>query len=319
MQIGDMYSVITPEDSRHKYDTDWRHGVAKAMVDSDSVTKALADDDVYVQTAYLRYTLDPDMTDILCDMHLDECLDNMLMQVHAANVIHGKQGVDCSKDRIEALLLCPELTYADISRAFNLPAEVVRMYERLFFNVRDNDGKTLPCKGLLQYFALKGQAALTDIRDYATHWRLMAFESGHGALLNAWGWPEGDIVPTFTDYESSRHLLRLSFSRVEAAIRTGVGLDSRSFAGIFESINAKFSEYRDKGMLSGAEKLTPEYLVLQVLEMMAPELLAPSESRTEERKRALGDRITALKNTAGAEDSETKSFEFIDVQNIEGK
>lgn len=312
------YSINTPRDNRHQYDSDWRHRVSKAMVDTGSVCRELEDDDVYAQTAYLRFSRSPEMADVFSDLAMDGHSDSLLMQVHAANAIYGTQGISVTKDRIEALLLCPELTYQDIARAFNVEPTTIQRYERLFFNVRDHEGKMLPSKGLLDFFALKGMPRLTETRDYAAHWRVVAFESGHAALLNLWGWPEGGIVPTFTDYEATRHLLRLAFSRVEEAFRTGQGLDSRTFGSIFESINAKFSEYREKGMLSGTDQMTEEHLILHVLELMAPELAAPSDESKDAKRQVLGDRLSSLKSSSGVDESgSNKSFEFIEVQNIE--
>jgi len=319
MELSKAIVVNTPEDSRHLYDANWRHQVAKAMVDYDTVCRSLADDYVYTQTAYLRLSKDPEMVDVLSDLLMDGCTDNILVQTHAANAIRSNVGVTCTKDRINALLMCPDLTYGDIARAFNMSEQVLERYEKLFFNVRDAEGKILPCKGILDYMALNGLPRLTSVQDHAAHWRVVAFESGHAALLNMWGWPEGDIVPSFTDYEAARHLMRQAFGRIEMAFRTGQGLDSRTFGSIFESINAKFSEYRDKGMLSGTETMSPEYLALQLLELMAPERLQPTQERNEERKRVLGDRLAALKSSTGADDAGNKSLEFIDVQNIEGK
>lgn len=311
------YSINTPRDSRSQYDSDWRHRVAKAMADTDSVCRELADDEVYLQTAYLRYSRNSAMGDVFSDMLMDGDVDNLLMQVHAANAIYSRQGVSVTKDRIEALLLCPELTYENIAEAFNVSPRVLRMYERLFFNVRDDSGLMLPHKGLLDYFALKGLPELRDLKDYAAHWRIVAFEAGHTALLTMWGWPEGGIVPAFTDYESSRHLVRLGYTRVMTAFRTGLGLDSRTFGSIFESINAKFSEFRDKGMLSGAENMTPDHLALYVLGLIKPERMAPTSEGQEAKKIALGEKLQSLKSTT-ADGASVKSLEFIEVQNLEG-
>ena len=311
------YSINTPSDHPHQFDPDWRHRVAKAMADTGIVTREMADDDVYAQTVYLKQSRDPTLSEILDDMVMDGNAAAPITQVATANSIYCAQGITVTKDRIEALLLCPELTYQDIARAFNLSPAVIQRYERLFFNVRDREGKILGFKGVLDYIALKGMPKLTDVSDSAAHWRVVAFESGHAALLNMWGWPEGDIVPTFTDYEATRHLLRLSFVKIEEAFRTGRGLDSRTFGSIFESINSQFSTYREKGMLSGAETMSPDHFILQVLELMAPELMLPTDESMDEKKKVLGDKLSSLKASTTKE-AGTKSLEFIDVQNLEG-
>lgn len=308
------YSINTPGDSPHEYDSDWRHRVSKAMVDADTVCRELADDEVYLQTAYLRYSRNNALGDVFSDMLMDDDVDNLLMQAHAANTIYSRQGISVTKDRIEALLLCPELTYEDIAEAFNVTPQVLRMYERLFFNVRDDNGLLLGNKGLVDYFALKGLPGLRDVSDYAAHWRIVAFEAGHTALLSMWGWPEGGIVPTFTDFESSRHLVRLGYSRVETAFRTGLGLDSRTFGSIFESIHAKFSEFREKGMLSGTESMTPEHLGLYILELMELQRMAPGDESQDSKKLVLGDKLKSLKSST-AEGASEKSMEFIEVHN----
>lgn len=314
MRIGDAYEVLTPGDSRHRYATSWRHEAAKAVKDTqDRTSKIVADDATYLQLLYLEYIEDEDVHDAMCDLAYDHTVDSPLMTVHNANCLYSSSSDSCTKARIDALLLCPDLTYSDIARAYNQDEKTIKMYERLFFNVRDAEGKLLQSKGLLEYFAGQGMPTLTDPTDYTTHWRMVAFESGHGALLNMWGWPPGDIVPTFTDFESSSYLLRLAFSYVEKALRTGRGLDAKAYSAIFGDLNQRFSEYREKGMLSGTEALSEEHIILQLLELMQPERLMPTEERKDAHSQALEGRLSSLRSTAGTTEEAT-NLDFIESQ-----
>jgi len=314
MRIGGAYEILTPGDSRHQYSTSWRHEAAKAVKDTgDSTCQALEDDEVYLQMLYLKYIENEDISNAFTELELDQSIVTPLLLVHNANKIFSSIGTSCTSARIDALLLCPDLTYADIARAFNQDVLTVRMYEKLFFNVRDKEGKLLGSKGLIEYFANRGLPTLRDPSDFRTHWRIVAFESGHGALLNLWGWPEGDIVPTFTDFESSRSLIRLVFRNVEGALRTGRGLDSKALSSIFSDIHHKFAEYRDKGMLSSTEATSLEHLAVQLLELMQPERIQPSEEAKQGQQKVLGDRLAGLRSTSGTAEEAT-NLKFINSQ-----
>lgn len=314
MRIGGVHDILTPGDSRHQYSTSWRHEVAKAIKDTgDAVSQGSADDDIYLQMTYLKYSENENISRAFMELELDQVNESPLMVIHNANKIFSSIGSSCTSARIDALLLCPDLTYADIARAYNQSVPTIRMYERLFFNVRDDEGRLKGSKGLVEYFANRGLPSLRDPSDFRTHWRIVAFESGHGALLNLWGWPVGDIVPTFTDFESSSHLLRLVFRNVEGALRTGRGLDSKALSSIFSDIHHKFAEYRDKGMLSASEATSEEHLIIQLLELMMPERIMPSEEHKQGQQKALGDRLAGLRSTSGTSEEAT-NLDFIQSQ-----
>jgi hypothetical protein len=169
---------------------------------------------------------------------------------------------------VEALLLTdapPEALAADTG----LPISEIRLFERLFFNVRDDDGRMVLRPLQRQFFATQG--ALKTQRQLPPHlmWRRIAVEAGYTALvrvlqLGSGSWSEAknvDLVQSAIDMGRSDVMAQMASGELNAAAVHRM----------------EFNRLREKQLrlLVGEEKGETEAreILLKVLQAMAPSMV----------------------------------------------
>jgi hypothetical protein len=189
MQIG-LHQVATPKDHPWAYSPTWRHEIAKLTVDADKVTYPGGHDPfIQQQIRFLRH-IRPNVGR-QTQLSGDRQSTSEWLPFQRAFTLY--EGHDVSSARVEAMLLCPELSLAQIASKLGPtvdPADI-KTYERLYFNIRDENGMVLESPWLREYFA-GGNQVQHNPTDYRTHWKLLAFEGGQRSLFAVWNWPLPD-------------------------------------------------------------------------------------------------------------------------------
>lgn len=141
------------------------------------------------------------------------------------------------RERLEPLLLCPELGYAEIGRLVSLDVDTIMAYERIYFNVRDEQGKLAGGPWLREHFANAGilpastmaetldeekkKARTKTSRNVSElcYWKQIALEGGHRLLFQHWHWPLTEVTTTEVDFSN---LKRSVFFTLEQYVRRGI-------------------------------------------------------------------------------------------------
>ena len=315
--IENEKAISTPVDNVHYYDIDWRSKIAQEYVHEYEPTLWLTDSFIYEQVNYLEAMSEPEIAELITDSLISESaeFEALFGPILKANSIYSSIGSEYSfKHRIEALLLCPETDYQFIGNLFCINGEVIETFEKLFYNIRDNKGKLLPQRGILEHFATFG-AAITHKTDQPTLWRLIAVRGGAAELLRFWGWDiaaEG-IVSNIDDKQVALSSLRFIYTSVLDRILRNT-LDSKSFVQLLSDLNSKITDLRDKGLLSDQEEVTEDSLLIKIVQLTAPKLITFDEDAKRELEDKLEHKLDIVKKGGLGGGKKETALEVIDKQ-----
>lgn len=184
MQFGHTV-ITTPVDNPVQYDPAWRSAVAAAMLDFP---------DARIEADYVHFKKDPwiqRQVQYLRTVRANRPLskDQKLLRI-ASTWYQGNRPSDV-KFKLEPLLLTP-ISFAIISLDIGggeIDEDVFRAYERLFFNVRRDDGTMHPSCQLRTYFSLPDGHLGEGTPDEIV-WRVIAANQGYDALVSMWLWSD---------------------------------------------------------------------------------------------------------------------------------
>jgi hypothetical protein len=295
MIIGE-YQVDTPADRPWGYSPEWRHDVAKCVVEG-GFQSCCPDEFVRLQSYYLeKNAADENNTDMIDRIGVIEInQDHVVYPVKLANDIYDSDGESCIKNKLEALILCPELSIGDIARALNVLPDVILIYERLFFNIRDDHGKVMESPWLREYFALGGAAQLTDPGNHGMYWKVKAFEGGAEVLYSLWQWPLDDNLDM---PEAKLHVMmfRSLFRDLEKKIQFG-RVDTKSQISLMEELGKRFEDLRERGIISKSENLSEDNLLIKLLEKLQPTIKEIAPEKKAQKQKELEEKLDIVKST----------------------
>jgi hypothetical protein len=323
MTISETWQVDTPLDSEEAYITSWRHQVCAGLKQERKLHRIIKSDDLLPK--YMDYLSLIDDEEFLLSFEdpsgLSPAVKRDFLAINKAYSIFKKASKVLTREKIEALLLCPELTYEGIAYEFNLNPDVIDMYERLYFNVRDTEHKVLANKGVLEYCVLQGNTGFAPVgldipglSDKAALWRTIAFEGGHKPLYFDWRWHMSSTT-IMDDVEQMSALARDGYRALGRALRMNQQVDQRGFMQLLTNLSDQLAQLRRDGILSNSEKVTEQSVLLQIVGLFPPQRIKMSESKMQERQKLVDDKLSAVKARAGiAKDSKPTSFHNIESQ-----
>lgn len=176
-------SIITPLDNPVQYDAAWRAVFAAAMLDFP---------DARIDPEFLPYKRDPwirRQVEYLRAVRGNHPLTPEQKILRTASTwFQGNRPSDV-KFKLEPLLLTAvgfDIISLDIGGG-TVPDAVFTAYERLFFNVRRDDGTMHPSCQVRTYFSLPDGQLGPGTPDEVI-WRVVAANSGYDALVSMWLW-----------------------------------------------------------------------------------------------------------------------------------
>ena len=179
MNIGNI-AVITPYDTPVDYQPDWRHCVSTAMADLIGIAD-LDTDDADIIIRHMRFMkcnrLDNDRSKLPADYKDHRITFDWYNDDGIANSI---------KHYLEALLLTSK-SYKEIATDLGVTWQQVRLYEQLFYNIRDDNGEDTKAKILKLRFANSRNNQADGFGRYVD-WKRAAVSLGYNILLAIWGW-----------------------------------------------------------------------------------------------------------------------------------
>lgn len=177
MWLGNTH-IITPDECKALYNRAWRHEIAKVLNDSKTDPQDIPGPvrrDPYVRDQ-LRYLATDGQSPVSSRQIFD-----------FVNAIYDRT-VNSIRARLEALLLT-KASFTAIAGDLDLSEDIIQLYERLFFNVRDAEWKM--SLGVCPRFMIALDGALEPDSSTTTEsfWCLVGVRFGAGGLAGVWGWP----------------------------------------------------------------------------------------------------------------------------------
>ena len=291
--------IRTPFDSPFAYDPGWRHAIAKQVV-ALGLSHYELDYDPYItwQIDFLRAVKAKQLPRFEALLGRGNTSISEHKAVVLCHQLYDSAGRNCSKDKADALLLCPELTLPQIAKHMgqHISPLVMKVYERLHFNIRDEEGAVLEAPWTKEYFATRGQEQIAP-RDASAYWKVLAFEGGHRLLFSEWGW---NILPA-EESEREQHmaLVRGVFVRIERALRFG-GMGNRDLVQLYGYLQAKTADLRGDGLFSGRGTLNEAggiSFMLEFLQAAAALPIPPDNQRLLEKVPAVEQTLSIVKTS----------------------
>ena len=280
--IIDGTDIEIPYDTPHAYRWDWRSQTVDRLAEADDDLREVCKD-LYVQLyqTYKRMMCDDTFLALAREKPWDSAYESSpgLPAVIKACDISDTPEI---ADKLEALLLCPKLSFNDIGQALGMTSEAVSTYSRLFYDIRDEEGRVKEERGLRELMALKGAVdSQTCCKEPAGHWRIAAFESGHSVLFALWGWPVGGIVPEFTDIDIQVSLLKGAFKNLDYTTRRNLGADNNTLARLTQDIVTRFEKLRTSGIVSAKEHIPETHIIMKMLQKVGMRVAETSDEAEE--------------------------------------
>ena len=202
-------SIVTPIDNPVQFEPDWRNAIAVAAVD---YPKARID------PLYQEYLHDPwikKQIEYLKLVRSGRALTKRQNALRIASTWYQGSSVADVKMRIEPLLLTAA-TYGTIASDIgggNVSTEVFETYEKLYFNVRDNQGGLSKSCQLRQYFALP-EGEVTRDTTVEKLWRMVGALMGYDTLVTMWLWGDASGLTARSSEYMLNEMWRVAQSRL---------------------------------------------------------------------------------------------------------
>jgi hypothetical protein len=265
--------VRTPFENPIHYDVDWRYQIARIWSDDPTIN------------------IDPD---VAADMDIVNLRDTMIRMSNGISVNddpiakrlkialdwYTSDGTRSPRRFIEPLLLTGA-TFDVITRDIGgkrVPESVFKTYERLFFNVRDDDGTVTDSCYLRSFAALPDGIVLDKETPDVVVWRVAAVQTGYTGLVRLWNWRDYHGAK-IVDVDLQRELVNMA----QAIIMNRI---LRGSIGSFD-LNTIFANYiqyeRLRQDVSSAESkpTSAEGMLLKVLDIMKPKIITAAQSADE--------------------------------------
>jgi hypothetical protein len=200
-----------------------------------------------------------------------------------------------------------------------MDSSVVKTFERLFYNIRDDEGRLKGNTGLVMYAALKGSQRLEPAGNAnntnTAYWRVLAFEGGYRSVFAEWGWPYKNDFPGYTVPEFTVDLMRDTYRYLGRNLKFQGHVDMRAVSQILTTLTGQLADMRKEGILSDKDKVDPNSLVIALLGLLAPSRMIDTDDPNSTVARDLETRVTAIRSKEGRSEIERPvAFRNIEAQ-----
>jgi len=308
-------TVRTPNEHSMFFQPDWRYAIARGVGQSRT---APTEDGSSPQMRYYDYTpdtwvrrqvqyLDTEGNNKCANLNKNLKPHDPRWAVREANVTYlgdeprreeDEEFTPLLKMRLEALLLCTDLTLSQIADYMNSTVAVIKAYERLFYNVRDDKGLMNAAPWLCEWFA-KGNIPVVNheqTNNWDVYWKVVAVEGGFKALLATWNGTLAPIGGEFPEVEMAQMMFRGLFRRMERNIRMG-HMSQNALSQTLERFQAMIMDMRERGVMSKGERVSDESILMRLLGAMAPKVVVPSAERVASKQKEVEAKIEMMKQT----------------------
>lgn len=289
MQIGN-FTVVLPADDPCTYEPSWRDSLARAIIDINPKPSNIDPfyktyfQDKYVQK-YIKYLKAESQGKVLTEEQSHMRIARMWFENPAP------AGV---RFRLEPLLLTGatiETIMLDISGG-TVPIEVFKLYEKLYFNIRDDEWRLSKSCQLRQAFAMPNGDDLHDAEPYEI-WKAIAALMGYDVLMHVWMWKDAHGLST----KGLEFLLDETWRAAQARLFVSVFADRvghKSLSDILSAYTSQFKMLKEQRITSDDTTDTTKAL-MAVLYRTSPQMIAVAHDvdALSEETAAIQSRITS--------------------------
>ncbi|MFC1453568.1 hypothetical protein ACFLQL_00120 [Verrucomicrobiota bacterium] len=180
--------IKMPSDSPLNYEPDWRFKVASKLSteENDQVLPSeLTDDEVILNTS--RY--------LNCVKENGNYIPDEYKAYQSVALWYEDTEPQAVRHYLEALLLT-DRTYSGISDDLGVDEELINLYEKIFFNIRDEQGYLIKVRPLKLRFAFGELASIEEVQEKKNkanfnadpiEWKIAAVQHGYLMLSTIWG------------------------------------------------------------------------------------------------------------------------------------
>lgn len=281
MNVGNTV-VITPYDTPVDYQPDWRHCIATAM--SDMLTVAdLPEEDTDIIIKHMRF-MKCNRPDGSNKKQPAEYKDHKIVFEWYAD----DGATNSIKHYLEALLLT-DRSYKEIAADLSVKWQQVRLYEQLFYNIRDEDGNDTQAKILKLRFA--GRENQTGNLARYTDWKKAAASLGYHVLLAAWGY---HILDDDVQLQIQRLLVAgtrgLSAMRIVRGEINNFDINglTKNYVDTLRLEHEKEQANQERNKLSGGSNSPLKSAWYMLLQDLGPRMVVPAATEAEMRLKQVG-------------------------------
>lgn len=293
MQFGNT-TFTTPFDNPVQYDPDWRNSFATAMLDYPTER---------LDPCYVPYKADPWIKKQVGYLKAVREQRSLTKEQHAYRLastwFQGNRPSD-AKFRIEPLLLTPigfDIIHLDIGGDEETDPLAFKVYERLYFSVRREDGRQKESCQLRQYFAMPQGQPGPDTPDEQL-WRVVGALRGYDTLVYMWLWDSAHGLTNRTHDYMMDEMWRVAQSQLFLDIyarRVG----DRALPQLLGSFTDQTRMWRETGNV-GTQGAETAKTMMAILYTTRPDLIAAARQTDGEREvimnSAIRNRLTSQKN-----------------------
>ena len=208
MRLNDTV-IVTPIDNPGQYDPDWRNSIAMGLAE---------DGCERVDPVYARYTQDPwvkRQLGYLRAIRRNSPLTREQVRLRLASMWFQGNSPSDVRFRLEPLLLTA-VSYRIIAEDILGDCEdleAIEAYEKLYFNIRDNEGRLSRSCQLRQYFALPSGQFNQDTPPEQM-WKMIGSLMGYDTLVSVWMWKDAHGIINNSQEYLLDEMWRLAQSRL---------------------------------------------------------------------------------------------------------
>jgi len=266
MRLNDTI-IVTPIDNPGQYDPDWRNSIALGLMESP---------DERIDPVYSKYTNDPWVRRQMAyfrAMSSKRPLTRDQMRLRLASLWFQGNNVSDVRFRLEPLLLTA-VSYRVIALDILGDCEdldAIEAYEKLYFNIRDDEGRLSKSCQLRQYFALPSGRFSQDTPPEQM-WKMIGSLMGYDTLVSVWMWKDAHGIVNNSQEYLLDEMWRLAQSRLFMSMfadRVG----HESMAKLLSAISGQQKMIQD-GKNAGASTDEEMVRAMQgILGLMSPRLV----------------------------------------------
>jgi len=295
MRINDTV-IVTPMDNPGQYDPDWRNELAVALTESND----------RIDPVYARYRNDPWVKKQLSYFRAikrNAILTKEQVELRLASLWFQGSNVSDVRFRLEPLLLTAA-SYDTISMDLlgdRQDIGAIIAYEKLYFNIRDSEGRLSRSCQLRQYFALPSGEFNQDTPPEQM-WKMIGSLMGYDTLVSVWLWKDAHGIKNKSQEYLLDEMWRLAQSRLFMSMfadRVG----HESMAKLLSAISAQQKLIAD-GKNSGQSDIGMVRAMQDMLRLVSPTVIDATAKGVDEarmREEATAARLRAESAVASVE------------------
>ena len=263
-------TIITPIDDPCAYDPDWRHKIAQFIIIAHRPSPKSID---AIYRPYLTDKWILKYCKTLRRMSTNKPLNEEQCCIRMARQWFENPSPAGVRFRLEPLLLTGatmETILLDISGG-TVPKEAFTFYEKLFFNIRDEEGRLSKSCQLRQSFALPNGDDMAEASPQEV-WKAIACLMGYDVLMHVWMWQDAHGLST----KGAEFLLDETWRAAQSRLFFSVFTDRvghKSLADILSTYTNQFKTLKDYNQASTGGNDTTKAL-MAVLYQTSPKMVS---------------------------------------------